>query len=84
MDAYDPETRHIFDMVRSLPEAQRQVMAWTIDGFEPREIATATGQPVGNVRVNLHHARRAMERMLEAYDNSKGGSDGPPEPPDAR
>jgi RNA polymerase sigma factor (sigma-70 family) len=84
-DLFDPETRYIFDMVRSLPDAQRQVMAWTIDGFGPKDIAKATGRTVENVRVNLHHARRAMQRMLDDYDNPKGGSGGPPpRHPDAR
>lgn len=35
---------------------EREVMAWTIDGFEPVEIAALTGQLPVTARSHLRHA----------------------------
>lgn len=59
------EARHlIIWMLGRLPPRQRQVMAWTIHGFEPREIATELGITPEAVRSSLKQARREVARML--------------------
>lgn len=54
----------IMAAIRRLPPQQREVMAWTVDGYRPTEIAEMLGKPAGTVRVNLHHARAALKRSL--------------------
>jgi RNA polymerase sigma factor (sigma-70 family) len=61
----------IMAAIRRLPTQQREVMAWTVDGFRPAEIATMLDKPAGTVRVNLHHARAALKRSLAGL----GGDD---------
>lgn len=57
----DIEVRHTFlKLIRSLPEAQREVLAWAYDGYGPGEIATLIGKPAGTVRSLLHQAREAL------------------------
>jgi RNA polymerase sigma-70 factor (ECF subfamily) len=49
-----------------LPARQRQVMAWTLSGYTPAEIATELQLPGDQVRANLHLARRKLiERLTE-------------------
>lgn len=63
------EARHlIIWMLGRLPPRQRQVMAWTIHGFEPREIATELGITSEAVRSSLKQARREVARMLNGED----------------
>ncbi|MGW8882103.1 RNA polymerase sigma factor [Streptomyces sp. NPDC055663] len=45
-------------LVRSLPPRQRQVLAWTLGGFTPTDIAQHIGLPAETVRANLKLARR--------------------------
>jgi len=54
----------IMAAIRRLPPQQREVMAWTVDGYRPAEIATMLDKPAGTIRVNLHHARAALKRSL--------------------
>lgn len=51
--------------VRSLPPRQRQVLAWTFEGFTPQEIAVELELPAATVRSNLKKARRAAAEQLE-------------------
>jgi RNA polymerase sigma factor (sigma-70 family) len=61
------EQRHdILRLVRGLPPRQRQVMAWTLDGYTPAEIADALGLSPEAVRQNLHRARTALATRLAA------------------
>ncbi|MBM2615503.1 sigma-70 family RNA polymerase sigma factor [Actinoplanes sp. LDG1-06] len=57
-----------FDLVRlldQLPLRQRQVLAWTLDGYTPAEIAVELQLTPETVRSNLYKARRAVEKHLE-------------------
>lgn len=55
------ENRHAFlALARSLPVAQRQVLAWTFDGYRPTEIAAVLGKPAATVRSLLRDARAAL------------------------
>ncbi|MGV9365627.1 RNA polymerase sigma factor [Amycolatopsis sp. NPDC003731] len=50
-------------LLRQLPDAQREVMAWYLDGFDPAEIAVITGSTPTTVRSNLRHARERMKHL---------------------
>ena len=76
---FDEETQYVLDALRSLPRAQREVMAWTVDGYEPAEIAGIVGKNPATVRTNLRHARKALLAKLRPDDDPIGEeeSDGP-------
>ncbi|MFE1927517.1 RNA polymerase sigma factor [Streptomyces asoensis] len=66
------ETRHdALPMLRSLPMKQRQVMAWTLAGFTPTDIAEHLGLPAENVRANLRKARRTAAAHLTAREEDQ-------------
>jgi RNA polymerase sigma factor (sigma-70 family) len=57
------ENRHTFlTMVRSLRLRQRQVMAWTYDGYQPIEIAALLGKDPTTVRSALRDARAVLRK----------------------
>ncbi|GAA0256333.1 hypothetical protein GCM10009539_46980 [Cryptosporangium japonicum] len=59
------EQRHdILAALRALPERQRQVLAWTHDGFTPDQIATELGLTAAAVRASLYKGRRALAAQL--------------------
>ncbi|WP_411107181.1 sigma-70 family RNA polymerase sigma factor [Streptomyces sp. cmx-4-9] len=59
------EARHrVLPLLRSLPPRQQQVMAWTLAGFTPGDIADQLGLPAETVRANLRKARRAASAYL--------------------
>jgi DNA-directed RNA polymerase specialized sigma24 family protein len=65
------ETRHTFlILLRSLPAAQREVMAWTYDGYRPTEIAALLGKPPATVRSLLRDARAALVNRHRANEES--------------
>lgn len=55
-------------LLRSLPMKQRQVMAWTLAGFTPTDIADHLDLLTENVRANLKKARRAAAAYLKARE----------------
>ncbi|MER8012378.1 sigma-70 family RNA polymerase sigma factor [Streptomyces sp. NPDC094149] len=55
-------------LLRSLPMKQRQVMAWTLAGFTPADIADHLGLLAENVRANLKKARRAAADYFKARE----------------
>lgn len=66
------EQRHeVLRMLELLSPRQRQVMAWTLDGYTPTEIATELQITADAVRANLLKARRA----LATYLNHEAGKD---------
>lgn len=55
------EQRHdVLRLLATLPERQRQVMAWTFDGYQPQEIADELGITPQAVRASLKLARRKL------------------------
>ncbi|PNE17542.1 hypothetical protein B1H26_21685 [Amycolatopsis sp. BJA-103] len=48
--------------IQQLPARQRQVMAWTYDGFRPQEIAQILGITGDDVRANLYKARQTLRK----------------------
>jgi RNA polymerase sigma-70 factor (ECF subfamily) len=51
------EVDAIIDAIRKLSFAQQSVLAWTLQGYAPKEIAELFGQNEDTVRSNLRHAR---------------------------
>jgi WhiB family redox-sensing transcriptional regulator len=58
------ETRDVLAALRQLPKMQRTVMAWTLDGFKPTEVAMELGTTPEAVRQALKRARQSLKRIL--------------------
>ena len=58
------EAEMVLKAIGQLPFAQRQVMAWTVDGYRATEIAKILGYSAATVRSNLRHGRRQLARWL--------------------
>jgi RNA polymerase sigma factor (sigma-70 family) len=59
------EGRHeVLRLLAELPPRQRQVMAWSYDGYTASEIAAELSMTVDAVRTNLMRARRALASKL--------------------
>jgi RNA polymerase sigma factor (sigma-70 family) len=58
------EARVVLAALADLPPKQRQVMAWTIDGFSPAEIARELDVDPAAVRQSLAKARRTLKQLL--------------------
>jgi RNA polymerase sigma factor (sigma-70 family) len=64
-----PEQARVLEVLRLLPDRQRQVMAWIYDGYTPAEIATILNLDGGTVRASLHKARDTLKHHMA----EKGG-----------
>ncbi|MEU4780761.1 sigma-70 family RNA polymerase sigma factor [Micromonospora sp. NPDC023633] len=60
------EQQKVLRLLSTLPPRQRQVMAWTLDGYEPAEIAEQLRMTPEAVRSNLYKARKALAARLKA------------------
>lgn len=67
----DEQEARVFEALGWLPTRQREVMAWTIDGFTPAEIAEELAITSDAVRQSLARARKNLKRALGI---SKGGA----------
>jgi RNA polymerase sigma factor (sigma-70 family) len=67
----DQEVR-VFQAITGLPERQRQVIAWTLDGFTPAEISAILGVSAGAVRGSLLKARRELKVKLNIAEGGDG------------
>jgi RNA polymerase sigma-70 factor (ECF subfamily) len=67
----DQEIR-VLDAVRKLPPRQRQVIAWTLDGFTPAEIADILKVSSGAVRGSILKARRELQLTLHVGRGGEG------------
>lgn len=65
------EARAVLAALADLPPRQRQVMAWSIDGFSPAEIARELDIDPAAARQNLAKARGNLKRSL----GTAGGRD---------
>ncbi|GAA1034498.1 sigma-70 family RNA polymerase sigma factor [Virgisporangium ochraceum] len=69
--AAEIEARHTFlAMTRQLPAAQREVMAWTYDGYRPTEIAALISKPPATVRSVLRQAREALRSQNPSVEEA--------------
>lgn len=62
------ENHDIVRLIRQLPPRQRQVLAWTLDGYKPAEIVVELSLSSESVRASLRKARRAITRNLAEAD----------------
>jgi RNA polymerase sigma factor (sigma-70 family) len=58
------EVHSVMAALADLPPKQRQVMAWTIDGFSPAEIARELDVDPATVRQSLAKARKNLKQQL--------------------
>ncbi|KAA9378192.1 sigma-70 family RNA polymerase sigma factor [Microbispora cellulosiformans] len=54
--------RQVIRMIAKLPDRQRTVLAWHLDGYGNQEIAEHLGMTTDAVRQNLSRARSALKR----------------------
>lgn len=60
-DVTEWEQRHdVLRILNQLPSRQRQVLAWSLDGYTPSEIAEELRMTPEAVRASLYKARRAV------------------------
>jgi RNA polymerase sigma factor (sigma-70 family) len=55
----------VTQLLRSLPRAQQEVMAFIVDEFSPTEVAMLFGRNPPAIRQNLAAARRQLQRALQ-------------------
>ncbi|MEU0192053.1 sigma-70 family RNA polymerase sigma factor [Streptomyces afghaniensis] len=58
-------------MLRSLPPRQRQILAWTLAGYRPIDIAHHLDLPTETVRGSLAKARRAAAAYLKQREEEQ-------------
>ncbi len=56
----------LIDLLASLPGKQRTVLAWSLDGFTPAQIAEALRIAPATVRSTLRHVRERLRRSRVA------------------
>jgi RNA polymerase sigma factor (sigma-70 family) len=66
------EARRVLAALADLPPKQRQVMAWTIDGFSPAEIARELDVDPATVRQSLAKARKNLKQQLGIVGGGHG------------
>lgn len=62
------EKQDALRLLRRLPSRQRQVLAWTLNGYKPTEIAEQLGMKPSAVRASLNKARRAIAVHMAEMD----------------
>jgi RNA polymerase sigma-70 factor (ECF subfamily) len=67
------EARAVLAALADLPPKQRQVMAWTVDGFSPAEIARELDVEPATIRQSLAKARKHLKKQLGISE--QGGRD---------
>jgi RNA polymerase sigma factor (sigma-70 family) len=68
---YWEQQQDIVHVLALLPPRQRQVMAWTLYGYTPKEIAEELGIEPTAVRANLMKARRALVAHLTGKEGNQ-------------
>ncbi|MFF3327693.1 RNA polymerase sigma factor [Streptomyces sp. NPDC002889] len=61
----------VLPVLQSLPSRQRQVLAWTLAGYTPSDIADQLGLSAETVRGNLAKARRAAVAYLKKREEKQ-------------
>ncbi|MEU0784622.1 sigma factor-like helix-turn-helix DNA-binding protein [Streptomyces sp. NPDC006173] len=56
--------RRVLALVVWLPPRQRQVFAYCLDGFAPREISEVLGLEEAAVRSHIRHSRERLRTLL--------------------
>ena len=61
----------LLGLLAALPGQQRMVLAWSLDGFTPAQIAEALRIAPATVRSNLRHVRERLRRQRAAAPDDK-------------
>lgn len=76
IDVSEWEDRHeVLRLLNKRPPRQRQVLAWTCDGYTPAEIAAELAISSEAVRSSLARARRSLAIDLQLKDSGSGDGD---------
>lgn len=67
--------RRVSEALAALPERQRQVMAWHLDGYGNTEIASQLKITAAAVRQNLCRGRHALKQRLGLENDDPEGED---------
>ncbi|MBQ1019857.1 sigma-70 family RNA polymerase sigma factor [Micromonospora sp. D93] len=59
------------EAVQKLPQRQRQVLAWSFEGYEPTEIAEHLRMTLEAVRSSLYKGRQKLRGLL--WPQHRGG-----------
>ena len=71
LSLFGDEERRVVSLLRGLPPAQREAMAWFYDGYHPHEIAAIVGKSAATVRSELRFARQRLRANLAADPESR-------------
>ena len=64
-DTHDSKAQEILELIRSLPEADRETLVLRlVEGMTGPEIAARTGLTAASVRVNLHRGMKLLREQL--------------------
>jgi RNA polymerase sigma factor (sigma-70 family) len=63
--SHGADRRWVTELIGSLPPRQAEVMALTVDGYTPQEIAVTLHRTPTAVRQNLFEARRRLRRLMQ-------------------
>ena len=65
------DTEWVNQLLSKLPPAQREVMAFIVEGWQPREVAILLGKTAATVRQNLKLARDRLKRELGQQEHEQ-------------
>lgn len=64
--SFDPDTIAVRDVLATLSPAHREAIVLRFyGGFGVREIAAATGRPIGTIKSHIHRGLAAMKEQLQ-------------------
>lgn len=78
VDAVEATEEHelLLRLLQQLPQRQRLVMAWHLDGFDTNEISEQLNMPPATVRSTLRHARDRLKKVYQARFAASRGATG--------
>ena len=65
------DQQFVMELLNSLPEGQRAVMACIVDDFKPSEVAELLGKSPAAIRQSLHAARRRLQQQTVRPDHAR-------------
>lgn len=60
------EQKLIVRLLQQLPQQQRLVIAWHLDGFDTNEVSDQLNMPPATVRSTLRHARKRLRGLYQS------------------
>ncbi len=67
----EEDEQRVLALLERLPVEQRSaLLLYSVEDFSLQEIAEIAGVPVGTVKSRLHHAKRAMRKLLDRHENA--------------